>query len=80
MKQKRWREKRENGKKDARNRMKIVEGEACECKECEKRTKDSIGDEQQKRPRTRKRDGSGERMMVLERRKKLQGMEDTEKD
>lgn len=43
--QKRWREKRENGKKDARNRMKIVEGEACEYKECEKGTKDGVGDE-----------------------------------
>lgn len=30
---------------DARNRMKIVEGEPCECEECEKGTKDIIGDE-----------------------------------
>lgn len=43
IKQKRWREKRENGKKDARKRMKIVEGGACECKDCEKKTKGSIG-------------------------------------
>lgn len=43
IKQKRWQEKRENGKKDARKRMKIVEGGVCECKDCEKKTKDSIG-------------------------------------
>lgn len=71
--QKRWGEKRENGKKDARNRMKIVEGEACECKECEKGTKDGVGAEWRRRRLARKKDERREeRMTVHERKRKWQ--------